>query len=46
MSKKGRVDRHQSIYMLCKFIPPREWVLSIKIQNVDTNARKYSAMRK
>ncbi|HEY9300418.1 MAG TPA: DUF4327 family protein [Phormidium sp.] len=24
--KKGRVSRHQPIYTLCQFIPPREWV--------------------
>ena len=23
---KGLVDRHQSICVLCEFIPPREWV--------------------
>ena len=24
--QKGRVNRNQSICMLCKFIPPREWI--------------------
>ncbi len=22
----GKVDRHQPIYVLCQFIPPREWI--------------------
>ena len=24
--EKGAVSRHQPIYVLCQFIPPREWV--------------------
>ncbi len=24
--RKGRVNRNQPICMLCKFIPPREWI--------------------
>ncbi|MGK7948111.1 MAG: DUF4327 family protein [Xenococcaceae cyanobacterium] len=24
--EKGAIDRQQPIYILCKFIPPREWV--------------------
>jgi uncharacterized protein (DUF342 family) len=24
--KKGKVERNQPIYMLCKFIPERDWV--------------------
>lgn len=22
----GKIDRHQPIYVLCQFIPPREWI--------------------
>lgn len=22
----GQIDRHQPIYVLCQFIPPREWI--------------------
>ena len=24
--EKGKIDRHQPIYLLCQFIPPREWI--------------------
>jgi hypothetical protein len=24
--EKGSVDRHQPIYVLCQYIPPREWL--------------------
>lgn len=24
--EKGKIDRHQPIYVLCQFIPPREWI--------------------
>ncbi len=24
--EQGRVSRHQPIYVLCQYIPPREWV--------------------
>jgi hypothetical protein len=25
--EKGTVSRHQPIYVLCQYIPPREWML-------------------
>jgi hypothetical protein len=25
--QKGRINRQQPIYTLCKYIPPREWLL-------------------
>ncbi len=24
--EKGKIDRHQPIYLLCKFIPPKDWI--------------------
>ncbi len=24
--EEGKVNRHQSLYVLCQYIPPREWV--------------------
>lgn len=24
--KKGMIDRHQPIYLLCQFIPPKDWI--------------------
>lgn len=24
--EKGMVDRHQPIYLLCQFIPPKDWI--------------------
>ena len=27
LMQKGRINRQQPIYTLCKYIPPREWLL-------------------
>ena len=27
LMQKGRINRQQPIYALCKYIPPREWLL-------------------
>ena len=36
MVEQGVVSRHQPIYTLCQFIPPREWVcVECELERVD-----------
>lgn len=32
----GKIERHQQIYVLCQFIPPREWICAeCELENYD-----------
>lgn len=34
--EKGVISRHQPIYTLCQYIPPREWVcIETELENAD-----------